>query len=73
MSPARLEVAQAQCRARQQALKQLASASSRRLLLNALARIEEWTVEKALRRAKRDLNEILFDAMYLRFRDDSGV
>ena len=56
MSHARLEAAQAQCRARQQALKQLASTRSRRLLLNALAKMEEWTVEKALRQAKRDLN-----------------
>ena len=55
MSPARLEAAQAQCRARQQALKQLATAGARRLLLRALGRIENWTLEKALRRAKRDL------------------
>ena len=55
MSPARLEVAQAQCRARQQALKRLASASSRRLLLKALARIENWTLDKALKRVRRDL------------------
>jgi hypothetical protein len=55
MSPARLEAAQARCRARQQALKQLATARARRLLLRALARIEGWTLDKALRRAKRDL------------------
>ena len=55
MSAARLEVAQAQCRARQQALKQLATAGARRLLLKALARIERWTVEKALAQAKLDL------------------
>jgi hypothetical protein len=55
MSPARLEAAQAQCRARQQALKRLASASARRLLLKALARIENWTLDKALKRARRDL------------------
>jgi len=55
MSHARLEAAQAQCRARQQALKRLGSASARRLLLKALARMEEWTLDKALRQAKRDL------------------
>jgi hypothetical protein len=55
MSPARLEAAQEQCRARQQALKQLATARSRRLLLRALARIESWTLKKALRKAKLDL------------------
>jgi len=55
MSPARLEAAQAQCRARQQALKRLASASARRLLLNALAKIEGWTLDKALRRARLGL------------------
>ena len=53
MSHARLEAAQAQCRARQQALKRLVSAKSRRLLLKALARMQNWTLEKALRRAKR--------------------
>jgi len=36
-SPARLKAAQARCRGRQQALQQLASARSRRLLLKALA------------------------------------
>jgi hypothetical protein len=55
MSPARLKAAQARCRARQQALKQLATAGARRLLLRALARTESWTVEKALRRARLDL------------------
>jgi len=55
MSPARLEAAQARCRARQQALRQLATAGARRLLLRALARTESWTVEKALRRARLDL------------------
>ena len=55
MSPARLEAAQARCRARQQSLKRLASAKTRRLLLKALARIENWTPDKALRRAKRVL------------------
>ena len=55
MSAVRLETAQARCRARQQALKRLSSASARRLLLRALARIDNWTLDKALRRAKRDL------------------
>jgi hypothetical protein len=56
MSRVRLEEAQARCRARQEALKQLASAGARRLLLRALAKMERWTPAKALRRAKRDLN-----------------
>ena len=55
MSSSRLEAAQAAMRARQKALKQLASSSARRLLLKALARIEGWTLEKTLRRARRDL------------------
>jgi hypothetical protein len=52
MSPAHLEAAQTRCRARQQALKQLATAGARRLLLRALARMDNWTLDKALRRAK---------------------
>ncbi len=55
MPAARLEAAQAQCRARQRALKELASAGSRRRLLRALARMQNWTLDKALARAKRDL------------------
>jgi len=55
MSAARLAEAQARCRARQQSIKRLAGASARRLLLKALATIENWTVAKALRRAKRVL------------------
>jgi hypothetical protein len=54
-SPARLAAAQAECRARQQALKPLNTAGARRLLLKALARIESGTVDKAVRRARRDL------------------
>ncbi len=55
MSRVHLGEAQARCRARQEALKQLATAGARRLLLKALARMEGWTLEKALRRAKLDL------------------
>lgn len=55
MSPARLEAAQERCRARQQALKQLATADARRLLKKVLARIGRWTLEKALRQAKANL------------------
>jgi hypothetical protein len=55
MRGSRLEQAQAQCRRRQQALKQLARAESRRILMRELRRLESWTLEKALKQAKREL------------------
>jgi hypothetical protein len=55
MQGERLEQAQAQSRRRQQMLRQLSTAESRRRLLRELRRLASWTLDKALKQARREL------------------